>query len=64
MIIKLKKILEEKNISLYELSNKIDVSYQSLHPLANNKTSAIKFDTLEKICKALNCNVNDILEIE
>lgn len=64
MKIKLKELLESKNKSQYWLSKQTDITPQNIGRLANNKTSSITFDNLEKICNALECTPNDIFEIE
>lgn len=48
----------------YWLSQTIDCNYQSLAKLCNGETSSINFDTITKICYALNCFPNDIFDIE
>lgn len=64
MKIKLKELLQSKNKSQYWLSKQTDITPQNIGRLANNKTTSISFDNLEKICKALECTPNDIFEIE
>ena len=57
-------ILEQKNKTRYWLAKEIEMSYSNLCNLANNQTSSIRFDFLEKICMVLDCTPNDILKIE
>lgn len=64
MYIDLKNLLEEKQLSMYWLSKSTNIAYPTLDNLSKNKTTSIKFDTIEKICKALNCDVNELLKIE
>ena len=64
MRVNLDKVLNEKGKSIYWLAEKAKVSYPNLYNLTKNKTALIKFDTLERICIALDCTPNDILEIE
>ena len=47
---------------LTELSNEVDITLANLSILKNNKAKAIRFSTLDAICKALNCQPGDILE--
>lgn len=47
---------------LTELANEVDITLANLSILKNNKAKAIRFSTLEAICKALNCQPGDILE--
>jgi len=49
-------------MSLNELSDKVGVANVNLSKLKNGKVSAIRFSTLEAICKTLNCQPGDILE--
>lgn len=62
--VELKNILKKKNKSKYWLVKETNGTFQSLNKLINNEASAIYFDTLEKICIALDCNPNDIFIIE
>ena len=45
-----------------ELANKIDITMANLSILKNNKAKAIRFTTLDAICRALDCQPGDILE--
>ena len=47
---------------LTELANEVDITLANLYILKNNKAKAIRFSTLDAICKALNCQPGDILE--
>ena len=47
---------------LTELANEVDITLANLSILKNNKAKAIRFSTLDAICKALNCQPVDILE--
>ena len=47
---------------LTELANEVDITLANLSILKNNKAKAIRFSTLEAICKALHCQPGDILE--
>ena len=58
----LKEYLKEKNVSVYWLMKETGISQKAIYDLVNNKTDGIKFDTLAKICFALNCTPNDLLE--
>ncbi|ULT24801.1 helix-turn-helix transcriptional regulator [Sphingobacterium sp. E70] len=49
-------------MSLNELSEKVDISLSNLSILKTGKAKAIRFSTLEVICKALECQPGDILE--
>ena len=54
------KTMETKNITTYTLINKHNFSSHTIFNLKHNK--GITVDTLEKLCKVLNCTPNDILE--
>lgn len=55
-------MMAKRKMSLNELSAKVDLSLANLSILKNNKAKAIRFSTLEAICKALDCQPGDILE--
>lgn len=59
---KLDKIMTEGNISNYELSNKSNIRFQTIQGLREDTASRVDFDVLAKICYALNCKVEDIIE--
>lgn len=61
MIISIKKQLDESNVTRYEFAKKINVSYPTIDKIYKGETSSIKLNTLESICKGLNCTPNDIL---
>ena len=49
-------------MSLGELAQRVDITMANLSILKNNKARAVRFSTLEAICKALDCQPGDILE--
>lgn len=57
--LKVKKILEQQNKTPYWLAKQIGMSQNNMLNICNGTTS-IRFDTLEKLCKALECTPNDI----
>lgn len=57
-------MLAKRKMNLKELSEKVNVSQTNLSILKTNKAKAIRFSTLEAICKALNCQPADILEFK
>ena len=61
--IKIDEILKIQGKSRYWLSKQIGMTQNNLANLCNNKTTSIKFTYLEKICDALNCKIEDIIEI-
>lgn len=64
IIINLDVMMAKRKMSLNELSEKVGITLANLSILKNNKAKAIRFSTLDAICKALDCNVEDILEYQ
>ena len=62
ILVNLDVIMAKRKISAGELSDKIGITPANLSILKNNKAKAIRFSTLEEICKALDCQPGDILE--
>lgn len=62
--ITLDEILAIKGRTKYWLAKETDINYQTLLLLQQNKTTSIRFETLEKICIALDCTPNDIIKID
>jgi putative transcriptional regulator len=60
--VKLDDILHERRMTLTELSEKIDITLANLSILKTGKARAVRFSTLEAICKALQCQPGDLLE--
>lgn len=61
-MINLDVIMAMRKKSLTELANEVDITLANLSILKNNKAKAIRFSTLEAICKALDCQPGDILQ--
>ncbi len=57
-------MLVKRNMSLTELSERVGVTISNLSILKTGKAKAVRFSTLEAICKALDCQPGDILEYE
>ena len=55
-------MMAKRKISLGDLAEKIDITPANLSILKNGKAKAIRFSTLEAICRELNCQPGDILE--
>ncbi len=55
-------MMAKRKISLNELSNKVDITLSNLSILKTGKAKAVRFSTLEAICKALDCQPGDLLE--
>ena len=62
IILRLDRVMADRKISLNELSDRVGVSNVNLSKLKTGKVSAIRFSTLNAICKALSCQPGDILE--
>lgn len=62
IIINLDVIMAKRKISSNELAEKIGITPANLSILKTGKAKAIRFSTLEKICKVLECQPADILE--
>ena len=60
--INLDVMMEKRNIGLTELSKEVDITMANVSIMKNNKAKAVRFSTLNEICKALNCQPGDILE--
>lgn len=62
IVVNLDVVMAKRKISSSEMAEKIDLTMANLSILKNNKAKAIRFSTLDAICKALNCQPGDILE--
>lgn len=62
IIINLDVAMAKKKMSLNELSERVGITLANLSILKNNKAKAIRFSTLDAICKALDCRVEEIIE--
>ena len=62
IIVNLDVMMAKRKMSLNELSEKTGITLANLSILKNNKAKAIRFSTLEVICKALACQPSDLLE--
>jgi putative transcriptional regulator len=57
-------MLARRKMSLSELSEKVDISIVNLSILKTGKAKAVRFSTLEAICRVLECQPGDILEFD
>ena len=62
IVVNLDVMMAKRKISAGELAEKVGITPANLSILKNNKAKAIRFSTLEEICKALDCQPSDILE--
>lgn len=64
IIVNLDVMMAKRKKSLTDLANEVDITLANLSILKNNKAKAMRFSTLEAICKALDCQPGDILQYE
>ena len=64
IIINIDIMLAKRKMSVTELTEKVGITMANLSILKNEKAKAIRFSTLEAICKALDCQPGDILEYQ
>lgn len=62
--INLDVIMAQRKIGLVELANKVEITPANLSILKNNKAKAIRFSTLEAICRELKCQPGDLIEYD
>lgn len=62
IIVNLDVMMAKRKISLNDLSEKVDISLANLSILKNNKCKAVRFSTLNALCRALDCQPADLLE--
>ena len=62
IIINLDVMMARRKMSLGELSDRVGITLANLSILKNNKAKAIRFSTLDAICRALECQPSDIIE--
>ena len=62
IIVNLDVMMAKRKKGLNELASKVDLTLANLSVLKNNHAKAVRFSTLEAICKALDCQPGDILE--
>jgi putative transcriptional regulator len=64
IIVNLDVQLAKRKMKLNELSDQVDISVQNLSVLKTGKARAIRFSTLDKLCRALECTPGDLLEYQ
>lgn len=62
ILINLDVMMAKRKIGLTELSDKVGISLANLSILKNNRARAVRFSTLDAICRALDCQPGDLLE--
>jgi putative transcriptional regulator len=64
IVIKLDDMLHDRRMTLTDLAERVDITLANLSILKTGKARAIRFSTLEAICRALSCQPGDILRYE
>lgn len=64
IVLRLDRIMADRKISLTELSERVGISMANLSNLKTGKVKAIRFSTLDAICRELQCRPGDILEYQ
>ncbi len=59
---RLSRLLGDRRMSVLALKRQTDLSYVTLQNLYHEKTTGVTFYTIDKICKGLECNTDDLLE--
>ena len=62
IVINIDVILAKRKVSVTELSEKIGITMANVSIFKNGKAKTVKIETLDKICKSLECQPGDILE--
>lgn len=62
IVVNLDVMMARRKMSLNELSRRVDITLANLSILKNNRARAVRFSTLEAVCRALDCQPGDILE--
>ena len=64
IILRLDRIMADRKVSLTQLSERVGISMANLSNLKTGKVRAIRFSTLDAICRELHCQPGDILEYD
>lgn len=64
IVLRLDRVMADRKMSLNELAEKVGISNVNLSNIKTGKISAIRFSTLDGICKALHCQPGDVLEYQ
>ena len=62
--LKINKILDEQGKTPYWLGKQTGISQNNILKICNGETKNIRFDTIEKICKDLDCSINDLFDTD
>lgn len=61
--LRVNEILKQQHKSRYWLNNQMGMTYTNLRRIIDNETTSILYDTLEKLCRVLNCSPSELIEI-
>lgn len=64
IVLYLDRIMVERKISLNDLAERVGINNVNLSKIKNNKVTAVRFSTLEALCRNLECQPGDILKYE
>lgn len=64
IVLYLDRIMVERKISLNDLAERVGINNVNLSKIKNNKVTAVRFSTLEALCRSLECQPGDILKYE
>lgn len=64
IIVNIDVMLAKRKMSVTELSDRVGITMANLSILKNGKAKAVRFSTLDALCKALNCQPGDLLEFQ
>ncbi|MGX7198790.1 helix-turn-helix domain-containing protein [Enterococcus nangangensis] len=64
LIIRLDRVMADRKISLKELADEVGITNVNLSKLKTGKVTAIRFSTLEALCRFLDCQPGDLIEYE
>ena len=62
IVVNLDVMMAKRKMSLSQLAEQVDITLANLSVLKNNRAKAVRFSTLEAVCRALDCQPGDILE--
>ena len=62
IVVNLDVMMARRKMTLSQLSEKVDITLANLSILKNNRARAVRFSTLDAICRALDCQPGDLLE--
>lgn len=61
--LRVNEILKQQHKSRYWLNNQMGMTYTNLRRIIDNETTSIRYDTLEKLCRVLNCSPSELMKL-